>query len=219
MVIRILSLSASLSLLYTFPQFDETGQCRPSEHRPEQDADDDPPGAVSEAGKRRRLRLGEAVAEEDQNDPGRQPENLIYDKFVMFVWLLLVSVFFDHLRAIWPFFSNLGPYGTLALFRFAILDALSLVPLEQKGIDDYLAANGPDAVLQLLSKATLITKKKPGTVAVLGEIPVWKSSLIVNETGAPRVILANAITALREAPEWDGVLGFNEFTLCTTRLK
>jgi predicted P-loop ATPase len=47
----------------------------------------------------------------------------------------------------------------------------------------------------------------------------WCDNLIVNREGAPKPILANAITALRLAPEWAGVLGFNEFSLGTVALK
>jgi len=47
----------------------------------------------------------------------------------------------------------------------------------------------------------------------------WSSHLLVNDSRAPRAVLANAITALRLAPEWDGVLGFNEFSLATVVLK
>jgi predicted P-loop ATPase len=43
----------------------------------------------------------------------------------------------------------------------------------------------------------------------------WRDSLILNEDGNPRAVLANAITALRKAPEWTDVLGFNEFSLGT----
>jgi hypothetical protein len=41
----------------------------------------------------------------------------------------------------------------------------------------------------------------------------------VNRDGNPKPILANAITALRQAPEWAGVLAFNEFSLATVALK
>jgi hypothetical protein len=47
----------------------------------------------------------------------------------------------------------------------------------------------------------------------------WKARLLVNDKGAPKALLANAITALRMAPEWAGVLGFNEFSLGTVALK
>ncbi|WP_161852478.1 VapE domain-containing protein [Bradyrhizobium sp. CCBAU 051011] len=40
----------------------------------------------------------------------------------------------------------------------------------------------------------------------------WKSRLLVTSTGAPRPLLANAITALREAPAWFGVLAYDEFS-------
>ena len=55
-------------------------------------------------------------------------------------------------------------------------------------------------------------------------IPCWKDLLICHiakdgTRGAPHAILANAITALREAPEWSGVLAHNEFMLSTMALK
>jgi hypothetical protein len=46
----------------------------------------------------------------------------------------------------------------------------------------------------------------------------WRDYLIVGADEAPKAILANAITALRQAPAWDGVLGFNEFSLGTVML-
>jgi predicted P-loop ATPase len=47
----------------------------------------------------------------------------------------------------------------------------------------------------------------------------WRSALLRTARGVPKAVLANAITALRHAPEWSGVLGFNEFTLSTVALK
>ncbi len=47
----------------------------------------------------------------------------------------------------------------------------------------------------------------------------WAAQLLLNDARAPRALLANAITALRLAPEWDSVLGFNEFSLATVALK
>ena len=47
----------------------------------------------------------------------------------------------------------------------------------------------------------------------------WKGALLLNADGNPRAVLANAITALRNAPEWGGVLGFNEFSLGSVALK
>lgn len=41
----------------------------------------------------------------------------------------------------------------------------------------------------------------------------WRRNLIVSGKGNPRPLLANALTALREAPEWQGVFRFDEFAL------
>lgn len=40
----------------------------------------------------------------------------------------------------------------------------------------------------------------------------WKSNLLVTPRGMPRALLANAITALREAPAWFGVLAYDDFS-------
>jgi predicted P-loop ATPase len=47
----------------------------------------------------------------------------------------------------------------------------------------------------------------------------WKARLLLSDKGAPKALLANAITALRHAPEWAGVLAYNEFSLGTVALK
>lgn len=47
----------------------------------------------------------------------------------------------------------------------------------------------------------------------------WRDQLITNRDGNPKPILANSITALRLAPEWAGVLAYNEFSLGTVALK
>jgi predicted P-loop ATPase len=43
----------------------------------------------------------------------------------------------------------------------------------------------------------------------------WRDGLLRNNEGAPRAVLANAIHALRQAPEWQGVLWHNEFATAT----
>lgn len=44
--------------------------------------------------------------------------------------------------------------------------------------------------------------------------PGWRSRFPVNDThGNPKPMFANALYALRAAPEWDGVLFFNEFSV------
>ena len=40
----------------------------------------------------------------------------------------------------------------------------------------------------------------------------WKTQLLVTSNGTPRPLLANAITAFREAPAWFGVLAYDEFS-------
>jgi Virulence-associated protein E len=43
----------------------------------------------------------------------------------------------------------------------------------------------------------------------------WKRKLVVTKNGALKPLLVNAITMLRHAPEWQGVLAFDEFSLQT----
>jgi predicted P-loop ATPase len=43
----------------------------------------------------------------------------------------------------------------------------------------------------------------------------WQYALIKNRDLQPKPILANAITALRSAPEWQGVLAYDEFSMQT----
>ena len=47
----------------------------------------------------------------------------------------------------------------------------------------------------------------------------WHSELLLTPTHQPKPLLANAITALRRAPEWQGVLGYDEFKLTTVALR
>src|SRR5262249_30329819 len=47
----------------------------------------------------------------------------------------------------------------------------------------------------------------------------WRSDLIPNRNGTPKALFANAITALLCAPEWSGVLAFNEFSEMIESLK
>jgi predicted P-loop ATPase len=43
----------------------------------------------------------------------------------------------------------------------------------------------------------------------------WRDRLLLTDTKKPRPLLANAITALREAPAWQGVLSYDEFAMET----
>jgi len=47
----------------------------------------------------------------------------------------------------------------------------------------------------------------------------WRQRLIVNLNGTPKPILANGITAFQCAPEWAGVLAYNEFSMATVARK
>jgi len=73
-----------------------------------------------------------------------------------------------------------------------------------KGVDDHLSAVGPDMVLRELARVSFSSFN-------------WRDELIRakptpgNPQGRAYPVLANAITALRHAPEWKGVLAFNEF--------
>ena len=85
--------------------------------------------------------------------------------------------------------------------------------LEQgKGIDDHLAQVGPDKVLGEISCVRFTSFD-------------WREELIRSKPtpshpqGNLYPVLANAITALRHAPEWQGVLAFNEFELTPMLLK
>lgn len=72
-----------------------------------------------------------------------------------------------------------------------------------KGIDDLLAAVGPERVLDCITNAA---EQKPDAR------PEWQRKLILSENGNPKALLANALTPFRDAPEWRGVLSRNEFS-------
>ena len=81
-----------------------------------------------------------------------------------------------------------------------------------KGIDDHLAVVGHEAVLYELTNVDFTTS-------------AWKKDLLRAKppmnTAEGRIIpvLANAIAAFRHAPEWGGVLAFNEFGFGTVALR
>ena len=73
-----------------------------------------------------------------------------------------------------------------------------------KGIDDHLAVVGPDVVLAEIA-------------AVDFEKKDWRANLIgSSRDDNPRAILANVITAFREAPEFKDVLAYSEFSMGVT---
>jgi hypothetical protein len=78
---------------------------------------------------------------------------------------------------------------------------------EAKGIDDLLATIGPDQALTLISKAR---KRKP---LVRVDDGGWRKELIFGASGEPTPVLANAMLALRTAPDWEGVLQHDIFAI------
>jgi hypothetical protein len=51
------------------------------------------------------------------------------------------------------------------------------------------------------------------------ELSGWRAVLLLSRKNAPKPLLANALIALRHAPEWEGVLAYDEFALVTMQLK
>ena len=69
-----------------------------------------------------------------------------------------------------------------------------------KGVDDWLAELGPQPALQAIE-------------AINWDCTTgWRALLDRPESGAARAHVLNVLLAFRNAPEWDGVLGYNEFT-------
>jgi len=96
--------------------------------------------------------------------------------------------------------------------RGALVGFLEWDVARGKGIDDHLAIVGPDTVLDEISHVDFAGA-------------AWRKDLLrskppVNTTeGRILPVLANALAAFRHAPEWGGVLAFNEFGYGTVVLK
>jgi predicted P-loop ATPase len=85
-------------------------------------------------------------------------------------------------------------------------------PPECKGIDDLLAAMGPEKVLERLMKAKPRSRRSCSSDAAASAVPTgWQAALLRTATGGIKPILANAITALNSAAEWHEVLAYDEF--------
>jgi predicted P-loop ATPase len=72
------------------------------------------------------------------------------------------------------------------------------------GCDDYLRMFGVEKLVEVLKHAVRYE---------------WRQDLILTDKGKIKPVLANAITALRSAPEWMGVLTFDEFSLRASAIK
>jgi hypothetical protein len=96
--------------------------------------------------------------------------------------------------------------------RDALVGFLEWDVAKGKGIDDHLAAVGPEMVLDEIAH-----------VGFAGS--AWKKDLLRSKPPMNRTedrilpVFANAIAAFRHAPEWGGVLAFNEFGFGTVVLK
>lgn len=71
-------------------------------------------------------------------------------------------------------------------------------PEDGKGIDDWIAAKGPAAVLREIEDAEF------------DDVTGWKAKLKRSESGKAKAILFNAWAALRHHPEWAGAFAFDE---------
>ena len=96
--------------------------------------------------------------------------------------------------------------------RGAVVGFLEWDIARGKGIDDHLASSGPETVLDEIAHVDFAGS-------------AWKKDLLrakppMNTTeGRIIPVLANAIAAFRHAPEWGGVLAFNDFGFGTVALK
>ena len=59
----------------------------------------------------------------------------------------------------------------------------------------------------------------PALAELQNELNGWRTALLFSRKNTPKPLLANALTALRHAPEWRGVFGYDEFALVTMQLK
>ena len=96
--------------------------------------------------------------------------------------------------------------------RGALVGSLEWDVGRGKGIDDHLATVGPETVFDEIAHVDFAGS-------------AWRKDLLrskppMNNTeGRILPVLANAIAAFRHAPEWGGVLAFNEFGFGTVALK
>ena len=88
-------------------------------------------------------------------------------------------------------------------------DVLVADPPAGQDFNDMLLEAGEQAVRDAISAAR-----------ATGDEPTsWRSKLLVNREGRPRAVLANAIHALRHAPDWQNVLWHDEFATRTVARK
>jgi predicted P-loop ATPase len=59
----------------------------------------------------------------------------------------------------------------------------------------------------------------PALAELQDQLSGWRTALLFSRKNTPKPLLANALIALREAPEWQGVLTYDEFALVTMQMK
>jgi Virulence-associated protein E len=85
-----------------------------------------------------------------------------------------------------------------------------------KATDGFLSGMDPNA---LIAAARRTLQANPSLAPNRDYAIDWKEHLMVSDRGAVQALLANAVTAFREAPEWAGVLGYDEFACNVVALK
>ncbi len=93
--------------------------------------------------------------------------------------------------------SARGALTSELIERGAVVGYLEWPIDEGKGIDDRLAAIGPERVLADITAL---------------EYGGWQTRLLRNDAGKMLACHENAALFMQNAPEWAGVIGFNEFT-------
>ena len=64
-----------------------------------------------------------------------------------------------------------------------------------------------------------MTQLQSNTRDLQDELSGWRAALLLSRKNTPKPLLANALIALRHAPEWRGVLAYDEFALVTMQIE
>ena len=63
------------------------------------------------------------------------------------------------------------------------------------------------------------TTLTPALADLQDELNGWRTALLFSRKNTPKPLLANALIGLRHAPEWEGVLAYDEFALVAMQMK
>jgi len=85
---------------------------------------------------------------------------------------------------------------------------VAVPPRQGEDFNDMLLREGAAAVQSIVATATEISSNKPDALP-------WNAGLLRSSEGKVLPVLANAIHALRHAPEWKGILWQDEFATST----